>query len=91
MSALSADSRRLLLEDRPPGTPTSRRLPGKARPCQEVLRECEAEVTKMRGYIPGVLWDFLIPDLTRAFRWRVQLDCGCITKVLTREGGTPTT
>lgn len=43
----------------------------------------------MRGYIPRVLWDFLLPDLTRLFRWRVQLDCGCISEVLTREDSTP--
>ncbi|MEU9155761.1 hypothetical protein AB0D59_35735 [Streptomyces sp. NPDC048417] len=43
----------------------------------------------MRGYIPRVLWDFLIPDLTRLFRWRVQLDCDCISEVLTREDSTP--
>lgn len=90
MGAPSTNSRHLLLEDRPPpSTPTAQRLPGKARARQEVLRECEAEATKMRGYIPRVLWDFLIPDLTRVFRWRVQLDCGCIPEVLTREDGTP--
>lgn len=90
MGAPSTNSRHLLLEDRPPPSiPTARRLPGKARPRQEVLRECEAEATKMRGYIPRVLWDFMIPDLTRVFRWRVQLDCACIPEVLTREDGTP--
>ena len=89
MGAPSTSSRHLLLEDRPPSTPTVQRLPGKARSRQEVLRECEAEVAKMRGYIPRVLWDFLIPDLSRVFRWRVQLDCGCIPEVLTREDGTP--
>ncbi|MFD3836701.1 hypothetical protein ACFWWC_10630 [Streptomyces sp. NPDC058642] len=90
MGAPSTNSRHLLLEDRPPpSTPVMRRLPGKARPRQEVLRECEAEAAEMRGYIPQVLWVFLIPDLTRVFRWRVQLDCGCIPEVLTREDGTP--
>ncbi|MEV5467993.1 hypothetical protein AB0N37_20510 [Streptomyces griseoincarnatus] len=43
----------------------------------------------MRKHIPRVLWVFLVPDLTRAFRWRVQLDCGCITEVITREDGVP--
>lgn len=79
MGAPSTNNRHLLLEDRPPPSiPALQRLSGKARPRQEVLRECEAETAEVRGHIPRVLWDFLIPDLTRAFRWRVQLDCGCV-------------
>ncbi|MBT2438779.1 hypothetical protein J7E93_01280 [Streptomyces sp. ISL-36] len=90
MGALPTSSRHLSLEGRPPpDTPTLRRLPGKARPRKDVLLECEAEAAEMRGYIPRVLWGFLIPDLTRVFRWRVQLDCGCIPEVLTREDGPP--
>ncbi|WP_395365248.1 hypothetical protein ACHGLA_30915 [Streptomyces sp. YH02] len=90
MGAPPTSIRRLLLEDGPPqGTPTLQRLPGRARPRQDALRECEAEAAEMRGYIPRVLWDFLVPDLTRVFRWRVQLDCGCIPEVLTLGDGTP--
>jgi hypothetical protein len=66
------------------------RLPGKARPRGQVLREYEAETAEMRKRIPRELWVFLVPDnLTRAFRWRVQLDCGCITKVMNRGDGVP--
>lgn len=90
MGAPSTNRRHLLLEDRPPpSTPALQRLPGKATPRQEVLRECEAETAEMRGRIPRVLGDFLIPDLTRAFRWRLQLDCGCVPEVLTREDYAP--
>ncbi|MER5940130.1 hypothetical protein ABT121_22730 [Streptomyces sp. NPDC001928] len=90
MGAPPTNSRHLLLEDRPlKGAPTLQRLRGKARPRTEVLRECEAEAAEMRESIPRVLWDFLIPDLTRVFRWRVQLDCGCIPEILTREDDTP--
>jgi hypothetical protein len=90
MGSPPTSSRHLLLEDRPvSGTPTLRRLAGKARPCKEVLLECEVEVAEMRERLPRVLWAFLIPDLTLVFRWRVQLDCGCVPEVLTRESGTP--
>jgi hypothetical protein len=30
------------------------------------------------------LWPFLAPDSGEFYRWRVQLDCNCITEVLTR-------
>ncbi|MFB9464924.1 hypothetical protein [Streptomyces cinereospinus] len=89
MADSSTNNRLLLLPNRPTSPPALQRLPGKARPRDEVLRECEAETAEMRKRIPRVLWVFLIPDLSRAFRWRVQLDCGCITEVITREDGVP--
>ena len=92
MGAPSTNSPHLLLEDRPPpSVPALQRLPGKARPRQAVLRECQAETAEMRGRIPRVLWDFLIPDLTPAFRWRVQLDCGCVPEVLHASCASPST
>lgn len=78
-----------LLPGRSTTAPVLRRLPGKARPRDEVLRECEAETAEMRTRIPRALWVFLVPDLTRVFRWRVELDCGCITEVMTRGDSVP--
>jgi hypothetical protein len=60
-----------------------RRLPGRARPREEVLREYQESNAKVRRNIPAVLWDFLAPDPDQFYRWRVQLDCGCIKELLT--------
>lgn len=80
------DNRPLRPPDGLVNAPLLKRLPGTARPRREILRECETEVAEMRERIPRVLWVFLLPDLTKAFRWRVQLDCGCVTEVMTRGG-----
>lgn len=61
-----------------------RRLAGKARPREEVLREHQEFNAKRREHIKeSVLWTFLAPDPDKFYRWRVQLDCGCIRGVLT--------
>jgi hypothetical protein len=60
-----------------------RRLPGRARPREEVLREYQESNAKVRRNIPAVLWDFVAPDPDQFYRWRVQLDCSCIKELLT--------
>jgi hypothetical protein len=60
-----------------------RRLPGRARPREEVLREYQESNAKVRRNIPAVLWEFFAPDPDQFYRWRVQLDCGCINELLT--------
>jgi hypothetical protein len=60
-----------------------RRLPGRARPREGVLREYQEFNAKVRKNIPAVLWDFLAPDPDQLYRWRVQLDCGCIKELFT--------
>jgi hypothetical protein len=60
-----------------------RRLPGKARPREDVLREYRDLNAERRGRIPAPLWPFWAPDPEEFYRWRVQLDCNCITEVLT--------
>jgi hypothetical protein len=62
-----------------------RRLPGRARPREEVLREYQESNAKVRRNIPAVLWDFVAPDPDQFYRWRVQLDCGCIKELLTSD------
>jgi len=49
-----------------------------------VLREFEEYNAKLRREIEPALWPFFAPDPDKFFRWRVQLDCGCIREVLTR-------
>jgi hypothetical protein len=60
-----------------------RRLPGKARPREDVLREYRDLNAGRRSRIPAPLWPFWALDPDVYYRWRAQLDCGCITEVLT--------
>ncbi len=66
-----------------------RRLPGKARPAEEVLREYREFNAKRRERINSILWPFWAPDPDGFFRWRVKLDCGCITEVMTHGEDSP--
>jgi hypothetical protein len=60
-----------------------RRLPGKAEPRQDAWRAYQQLNAERRRRIPPVLWQFWAPDADVYYRWRVQLDCGCIKEVLT--------
>jgi hypothetical protein len=61
-----------------------RRLPGTARPHEEALRVYQEANDRLRDNINPVLWRFWAPDPDEFYRWRVQLDCGCVNEVLTR-------
>lgn len=60
-----------------------RPLPGKARPREDALREYRDLNAERRSRIPAALWPFWAPDPDSYYRWRVQLDCGCIAEVMT--------
>ncbi|WP_438491896.1 hypothetical protein [Streptomyces asiaticus] len=47
------------------------------------MREYQDLNAERRSRIPAALWAFLAPDPEEFFRWRVQLECGCIAEVLT--------
>ncbi|MFF4242704.1 hypothetical protein ACFYYL_43150, partial [Actinomadura geliboluensis] len=63
---------------------TLRRLPGKARPQTEALREYQEFNSRLRDRIPAPLWAFFAPDPEEFYRWRIQLSCDCIKEVLTK-------
>jgi hypothetical protein len=71
----------------PSATPAAgavlRRLPGKAEPREDAWRAYQELNSQRRKLIPAVLWQFWAPDPDVYYRWRVQLDCGCITEVMT--------
>lgn len=67
----------------------SRRLPGRARRRADVLREYEEFNAERRKRIPAPLWPFFAPDPAQYFRWHVQLDCTCITELMTPDDQTP--
>ena len=56
---------------------------GKARPRADVLAEFNEWVDDQRTRIKPGLWAIFIPRAENQFRWRVQLDCGCTSEVLT--------
>lgn len=66
-----------------PSAAVLRRLPGKARAREDALREYQDFNAKRRSHLPGPLWPFWAPDPNVYYRWRVQLDCNCVTEVLT--------
>ncbi|MFD7645647.1 hypothetical protein ACFV4P_33945 [Kitasatospora sp. NPDC059795] len=75
MAYSAADERPLAVE---------RRLPGRARRRTDALREYEKLNAECRSRFPRALWPFFAPDADQRYRWRVELDCGCITELLTR-------
>lgn len=69
-----------------PTTPELRRLPGTARPRADALQEYEEEVRKLRSNVPTgqrILVDIFYPSPEKLYRWRFQLDCGCVRETLT--------
>jgi hypothetical protein len=42
-------------------------------------------VSELRDRINPALWLLLVPEADRQYRWRVQLDCGCVEEVLTND------
>lgn len=69
---------------RPAPTPVLRSLPGRARSRKEALREFEAANVELRERLPPVVAMLIAPKAEQCYRWRVQLDCGCVNEVMTR-------
>src|SRR5690349_10688702 len=63
------------------------KLPGKPRPCTEVLAEYQAQRANVRPEM-WVLRDLFMPPPEEIFRWRVQLGCGCIHERLSHRDQT---
>lgn len=63
--------------------PRLTRLPGRARPRAEALRDVEEQVRKRRDRVDPALWPLLVPVPEKHFRWRVRLDCDCIVELYT--------
>jgi hypothetical protein len=65
--------------------PRERKLPGKATPLQRVRREYEQAHDKAKEKVPQdewpILWWYGYPDPEELYRWRIQLDCGCVEEV----------
>lgn len=74
------------------GTAVRRRLPGKPTPRAEALLVVQDAVAERRRHVQPVLWPFFAPEPdAETFRWRIQLDCGCVHEVLSsRKDSLPT-
>ncbi|MFC7848217.1 hypothetical protein ACFUTU_07025 [Arthrobacter sp. NPDC057388] len=59
------------------------RVPGRARPQKQALREFEEGVAQLRQQYDPVFWPLFVPEAKNMFRWRVQLECGCTHEVYT--------
>jgi hypothetical protein len=59
------------------------KVPGRARPRTEALKEFEEGVVDLRCRMKPAFWPLLIPKAEDMFRWRAQLECGCVHEVLT--------
>ena len=60
------------------------RVPGRSRSRVEVLKDFEEGVADLRSRMKPAFWPLFIPKAEDMFRWRVQLECGCVHEVLTR-------
>jgi hypothetical protein len=59
------------------------KVPGRARPRTEALKEFEEGVVDLRCRMKPAFWPLLIPKAEDMFRWRAPLECGCVHEVLT--------
>jgi len=73
-----------------------RKLAGKSKPREEVLQAYEeanadrrSRIEQKFGHGTHVLWQFWAPNPDEMFRWRVELDCGCIHDDLSRSEDRP--
>ncbi|MET9618964.1 hypothetical protein [Kitasatospora indigofera] len=80
MAYSAADERPLAVE---------RRLPGRARRRTDALHDYEKSNAERGSRFPSPLWPFFAPDAARCYRWRAELDCGCITELLTHGDSIP--
>ncbi|MGD3108962.1 hypothetical protein [Streptomyces sp. YGL11-2] len=48
------------------------------------MREFEKANVELRERLPPVVAMLIVPEAEQCYRWRVQLDCGCINEVITR-------
>lgn len=59
------------------------RLPGRARPRMQALKEFEENAEALRRRYQPVLWPVFVPKAKDMYRWRVHLECGCVHELYT--------
>lgn len=79
-----SDDRATVDDPRPPAGSLLTRLPGRACSTKVAMREFEDDIAKLRKRYKPAFWPLFIPKAEDMFRWRVQLECGCIYETYTR-------
>lgn len=69
--------------DQPEPRSLRTRVPGRARPRAEAMTEFEEGVADLRRRLDPALWPLFIPKAEDVFRWRIQLECGCVREIFT--------
>ncbi len=59
-------------------------LPGRARSRTQALKAFEEDAAALRRRLNPAFWSLLVPEAKDVYRWRVQLECGCINELYTR-------
>lgn len=59
------------------------RVSGRATPRAQALKEFERAVAELRHRYKPVFWPLLLPEAEDQYRWRIQLECGCIRETYT--------
>jgi hypothetical protein len=67
-------------------SPVECKLPGEPAPREELVRQYESWRWNNVKEGPGqaAIFDLLVPKPEDTFRWRMQMDCGCIREITTR-------
>lgn len=47
------------------------------------MTEFEEGVADLRRRLDPALWPLFIPKAEDLFRWRIQLECGCVREIFT--------
>lgn len=58
-------------------------LSGRARSSAQAKMEFDESVVGLKRRYSRVLWSLLIPKAEEIYRWRMQLECGCVREIFT--------
>lgn len=59
------------------------RIPGRARPRAQAVKEFEEATADLKKRYRREFWPLFVPEATKMYRWRMQLECGCVHEVFT--------
>ena len=60
------------------------RLPGRARWRALAFKEFEESIDDLKLRYKRAFWPLFIPKPENLYRWRMQLECGCVREIFTR-------
>ncbi|WP_026927132.1 hypothetical protein [Granulicoccus phenolivorans] len=60
------------------------RVPGRAQPRAQAVKEFEKAVAALKKRYRREFWPLFVPKAEDIYRWQIQLECGCVREVFTR-------